>query len=216
MVIIGLIMVLFFLKRTIPYLIDFWANTLFKIMGKKVHITGKENIDEKQNFILVANHASLFDIVAIVSFFPTITWFGHERLLKIPLFSRILKITHYIPVKDRSIGNTRRMLEDLVTKSHEHSVAIFPEGTRTLDGRISPFHKGFIYLLRAAEIGVLPVTLNGFYNLKPKTRMHIDFSSRLEVFIHKPVDYNDLVNKKDLEILHDIKAIIESEYKYGG
>lgn len=212
MVIIALIMILLFLKRTIPFLMDFWANSIFFMMGKKVHLTGFENIKKEENYILVANHSSLFDIVAIVSFFPTVTWFGHERLLRIPLFRRILKLTDYIPVKERNIRNTREMLDHLVKKSHEHSVAIFPEGTRTLDGKINTFYKGFIYLLRASEIGILPVTLNGFFTLKPKIRTHIDFSPKLEAYIHKPIEYNQLVQKKDQEIIEMVKEIINSEY----
>jgi len=212
LVIVTLIMILFSLKRTIPYISYFWSNTIFHIMGKKIHVMGKENLEKGKNYIVVANHASLFDIVAIVSFFPTITWFGHERLLKIPLFSRILKLTDYIPVKERSIRNTREMLDHLVKKSHEHSVAIFPEGTRTLDGKINNFYKGFIYLLRASEIDILPVTLNGFYSLKPKNRAHIDFASKLEIFIHRPVRYHQLIEKEDHEIINVVKGVIESEY----
>jgi 1-acyl-sn-glycerol-3-phosphate acyltransferase len=212
MVIIALVFILFFLKRTIPYLIDFWANSIFFIMGKKIYITGRENIKKGDNYILVANHSSLFDIVAIVSFFPTITWFGHERLLKIPLFRRILKLTDYIPVREKSIKNTREMLEHLVQKSHEHSVAIFPEGTRSLDGKINVFYKGFIYLLRASKIDVLPVTLNGFYKLKPKTRPHIDFRAGLGIIIHKPIEYKKLSRKEDQEIMHEVREVILSGY----
>ena len=212
MVIIVLLFILVSLKRTIPYLIDFWANTIFFIMGKKIHITGRENIMDDKNYILVANHSSLFDIVAIVSFFPTVTWFGHERLLRIPLFSRILKLTDYIPVREKSISNTREMFDDLVQKSHEHSVAIFPEGTRTLDGKINKFYKGFIYLLRASEIDILPVTLNGFYCLKPKTRTHIDFSARLGIIIHQPIEYKKLYFKKDQEIIEEVREVVKSGY----
>ncbi len=212
LVILALILILFSFNRTVPHLIYFWANSLFFIMGKKIHVTGIENIEKRKNYIVVANHASLFDIVAIVSFFPTVTWFGHERLLKIPFFKRILKITDYIPFKERNIRNTRAMIEQLVEKSKEHSIAIFPEGTRTLDGKINKFFKGFIYLLRAAEIDILPVTLNGFFTLKPKNRRVIDFTPKLDVFIHKPIEYKQLVGKEDREILEIVRETVESEY----
>jgi len=212
LVIITLILILLSFKRTVPHIIYFWANSLFFIMGKKIHVTGIENIEKSKNYIVVANHASLFDILAIVSFFPTVTWFGHERLLRIPFFRRILKITDYIPFKERNIRNTREMLEQLVQKSKEHSVAIFPEGTRTLDGKINRFYKGFIYLLRATEIDILPVTLNGFFTLKPKNRVWIDFTPKLEVFIHKPIENKQLVEKEDHEILEIVKETVVSEY----
>lgn len=212
LVVLATFMILLRLKSTIPYLTYFWANSLFMIMGKKIHVMGRENIHPEERYILVANHSSLFDIPAIASFFPTVTWFGHERLMKIPLFRRILKMTDYIPAKEKNIRNTREMMEQLVQKSTEHSVAIFPEGTRTIDGRINTFYKGFIRLLKASDINILPVTLNGFYALKPKIRTTIDFSAKLGITIHKPIDRESLIEKEDHEIIDMVKSVIESEY----
>ena len=63
-----------------------WAKSVFLIMGKKLTVQGKENIDKNNKVHLVANHASLFDIVAITSFYPKVSWFGHERLAESPGF----------------------------------------------------------------------------------------------------------------------------------
>jgi 1-acyl-sn-glycerol-3-phosphate acyltransferase len=199
-------------RKTIQFLSMIWARSVFILMGKRLTVTGKENINKNEKYILVANHASLFDIVAITSFFPQVSWFGHERLLKIPVFSKFLKLTDYVPFKEPTIRNTRHMLQQLMEKSTSQSVALFPEGTRTLDGRINPFFRGFIYLFRTREIGILPVTLNGFYDLKPKNRFYINFGSRLGVTIHKPIPREDLINKSDNEILDSVRTVIESAY----
>jgi 1-acyl-sn-glycerol-3-phosphate acyltransferase len=200
------------MKGTIRFLLQVWAKSVFLIIGKKFLVHGKENIKKDERYILVANHGSLFDIVAIVSFYPGITWFGHERLLKVPLFSKILKMTDYVPFKDPTYKNTKEMIEQLVQKSRKHTVAIFPEGTRTLNGKINDFFKGFIYLFRTSDIGILPVTLNGFYKLKPKNRSYINFDSKLDVVIHKPMKREELINKTDAEIIETIKSVIESVY----
>jgi len=125
----------------------------------------------------------------------------------------ILRMTDYVPFKEPTVKNTKEMLEQLVLKSREHTVAIFPEGTRTLDGKINDFYKGFIYLFRTSDIGILPVTLNGFYKLKPKNRASINFDSRLEVIIHEPIKREELTAKTDIEIIEEVKSIIESAYK---
>jgi len=106
-----------------------WAKSVFIIMGKKFRVFGIENIKKGERYILVANHASLFDIVAITSFYPGISWFGHERLLKVPLFSSLLKIMDYVPFKEPNYRNTKQMIDQLIHKSKYQSVAIFPEGT---------------------------------------------------------------------------------------
>jgi 1-acyl-sn-glycerol-3-phosphate acyltransferase len=200
------------MKQPIRFLSQIWAKSVFLIMWKKFRIIGKENIKKECRYILVANHASLFDIVAIMSFYPGVSWFGHERLLKIPLFGRILKITDYVPFKEPTVKNTRQMLDQLVQKSRSQTVAIFPEGTRTLDGKINDFYKGFIYLFRTNEIAILPVTLNGFYKLKPKNRFYINFDSKLDVIVHKPIVREELIGKSDIEIIERVKSIIESVY----
>ncbi len=197
-------------KRAVRLVMQFWAKSAFIIIGKKLHIEGKENIKKTGKYILIANHASLFDIMAIISFFPGVSWFGHERLLKVPIFSQVLKMTDYVPMKRASIANTREMLDRLIEKSEGHTIAIFPEGTRTEDGKINEFFRGFIQVLRASEINVLPVTLNGFFILKPKNRFYINFSSRISVFIHEPLSRASLIDKDDAEIISIIKNIIES------
>ena len=197
-------------KRAVRLVMQFWAKSAFIIIGKKLHIEGKENIKKTGKYILIANHASLFDIMAIISFFPGVSWFGHERLLKVPIFSQVLKMTDYVPMKRASIANTREMLDRLIEKSEGHTIAIFPEGTRTEDGKINDFFRGFIQVLRASEINVLPVTLNGFFILKPKNRFYINFSSRISVFIHEPLSRASLIDKDDAEIISIIKNIIES------
>jgi 1-acyl-sn-glycerol-3-phosphate acyltransferase len=185
---------------------------VFMIIGKKFTIQGKENINKEKRYILVANHGSLFDILAIESFYPGISWFGHERLLKVPLFGMILRMTDYVPFKEPNYRNTKHMIEQLVKKSKYQTVAIFPEGTRTLNGEINQFYRGFIYLFRTREIEILPVTLNGFYNLKPKNRFYINFDAKLDIVIHKPIKREELIYKSDSEIIERVKAVIESAY----
>jgi 1-acyl-sn-glycerol-3-phosphate acyltransferase len=213
---VGILFVIFLTwlnaKRPVQLLTMVWAKSVFLIMFKKLRIYGRENIKKNEKYILLANHASLFDIVAIVSFYPEVTWFGHERLLRVPVFSRFLRMTDYVPFREPTVTNTRHMLEQLMEKANNQSVALFPEGTRTTSGKINPFYRGFIYLFRTRNIPILPVTLNGFYDFKPKTRFYIKFGSKLDVVIHKPVPAEHLSGKTDKEIIDTVKTIIESAY----
>ena len=121
-------------------------------------------------------------------------------------------MTDYIPFKEPTYNNTKQMIEQLVQNSKYQTVAIFPEGTRTLNGQINQFYRGFIYLFRTRDIEILPVTLNGFYKLKPKNRFYINFDSKLDVVIHKPIKKEELTGKNDLEIIETVKKVIESAY----
>jgi 1-acyl-sn-glycerol-3-phosphate acyltransferase len=198
------------MKKPVISIIRFWGRTVFYLIGRKLHIKGIENIKKDENYILIANHASLFDIAAIMSFFPGIAWFGRERLTRIPVFGKFLELTDYIPMKTTSYRNTKEMINLLADTSKGHTIAIFPEGTRTLTGKINDFYRGFVILLRSAEIDVLPVTLNGFFNLKPKNRFYIGFNSRLDVIIHDAIPRKEIINKSDSEIIDIVKSKIES------
>lgn len=216
---VGVVIVVFLswikAKKPVQFLCRIWAKSVFPIMGKKLIVNGKQNIVPGKKYILLANHASLFDIVAITSFFPAVSWFGHERLLKVPVFGRFLKLTGYVPFREPTVRNTRHMLQQLIERSVSQSVALFPEGTRTLNGRINPFYRGFIYLFRTHDIEILPLTLNGFYDLKPKNRFYIDFfAPKLEVIIHKSIPRIELIGKSDNEIIETVRKVIESAYHY--
>ena len=189
-----------------------WARTVFLLMGKRLRISGLEHFDKSKKYILVANHASLFDIMAIMAFHPRVSWFGHVRLTRVPVFRKLLKMINYIPVSKGSIRNTKVMVDKMVENSKGLTIAIFPEGTRTIDGNIHSFYRGFVHVLRASELELLPVTLNGFYQLKPKNRFYIKFNTRLNVVIHKPIAANDLMLKEDHEILQHAKEVILSAY----
>jgi 1-acyl-sn-glycerol-3-phosphate acyltransferase len=209
-VIISLPLAYLHYKKMVKLLIHIWAKSVFWVLGKRLRIYGIENYSNNKRYIIIANHASLFDIMAIMSFCPDVAWFGHERLMKVPIFNQILKMIDYVPTKEPNIKNTKLMLDDMVQKVKNHTIAIFPEGTRTLTGDMNNFYRGFVYILKASDADILPVTLNGFYSLKPKNRFHINFSAKVSVFINKPIDSIELKVKTDYEIITEMKKIIES------
>ncbi len=215
-VIVVIILCLAYLKwkRVICLVLSFWAKTVFPLMGKRLRIEGRNQFKKGEKYILLANHASMFDIIAIMAFYPNVSWFGHERLLRIPLLKQMLIMTDYIPMKISNVTNTRKMLVSLEEKAMKNTIAIFPEGTRTLDGKLNSFYRGFIHLLRATGHDILPVTLNGFYKLKPKNRFYINFGSKLEVMIHPPMEGKSLILVSDEEIMNRVIRVLESGNKY--
>ncbi len=198
------------LRKAVKYIVRFWAKSVFWVLGKRLKIYGIENYTSTKRYIIIANHASLFDIMAIMSFHPGVAWFGHERLMKVPVFNQILRMLDYMPVKEPTVKNTKQMLDQIIKKSNHSSIAIFPEGTRTLNGSMNNFFRGFVYIIRASDADVLPVTLNGFYSLKPKNRFHINFGARISVVINKPISSTELKEKTDEAIITEMKNIIES------
>lgn len=191
--------------------VQFWAHTIFALMGKRLHVQGREWIPASKGYLIVTNHASLFDIPAIMAIFPEIAWLGREYLIRIPLFGHMLRRMNYIVVDDDPAKSVRKILQQAIAGAQSFTIALFPEGTRTMDGQLSEFKRGFIHIMRAAELDVLPVTLNGMFELKPKTRFSIDPFVRLRIVINKPLAYSELQNLPNEEILNRVKSILEAD-----
>lgn len=211
--VIVLLSLLFYLlrwKKAKNTVIHAWAKGSFFLIGKRLYVEGKENIEKGKKYILMANHTSLFDIMGIMSVFPEVAWFGKEYLLKIPIFGTLLRINNYVPMKSSNLRNTKEMLGELIKNTNNHTVAIFPEGTRTVTGELGKFRKGFLHVLKASELDILPVSLIGFFDFKPKNRSYFCYRAKLTLKIHEPLLYSELRELIDNEIISRTRSSIES------
>ncbi|NPV02845.1 MAG: 1-acyl-sn-glycerol-3-phosphate acyltransferase [Brevinematales bacterium] len=211
---LALLFALFKLTGAVNVVFRMWAFSLFFITGMFVTVRGKENLEKGKGYIFLINHSSFFDIPGMMLIIPGIKWIGREKLVKIPVFGRMLLNTGYIPLNMNSVKSIRDTLAAALERGKESSaIGVFPEGSRSLDGRIGSFKRGFIYLLRNCDLDVVPITLNGFFSFKPKYRFYIDTAIPLEAIIHPPLSNAALREKTDEEIVSLTKSIIESEYK---
>ncbi|MBN2614881.1 MAG: 1-acyl-sn-glycerol-3-phosphate acyltransferase [Bacteroidales bacterium] len=198
------------LRKQIPAVIWFWATGSFLLIGKYYRIEGRENFDKRKKYILVSNHSSLFDIMGIMAICSRISWFGRANLMQIPVFGNVLRAINYVPMQTIDLKNTKNMMGQLINNSESQTVAIFPEGTRTTTGDLSRFRKGFLHVLKASQLDILPVTLNGFFEFKPKNRFYFNYPIKLSARIHPPITYNELQQLDDSEIIARVRNSIES------
>ncbi|MEN8121731.1 MAG: lysophospholipid acyltransferase family protein [Bacteroidota bacterium] len=209
-VLIILLLNVFGLQKAVRMVLSFWAHGTFFITGKIFRVQGIENLNRERKYILMANHASMFDIMGVMAICPNVSWFGRAHLLKVPVFGKFLEVINYIPMKSTDLRNTKQMIEQLVSKTQNQTVAIFPEGTRTNNGEMNSFRKGFLHVLKASELDILPVSLIGFFDFKPKNRFYFDYSAKLSAIIHAPIPYSELKTMDDKEIITMVQSKIES------
>ena len=210
---LGLLFAFLRAKRLLRWGQIFWARTIFALMGKRVHVRGREHFRAHQKYILITNHASLYDIPAVMAFCPQVSWLGRSYLTRIPLFGYFIRKIDYIAIDPGDREKSRRAIQQSIAKANTITVAIFPEGTRTLNGQIGEFKKGFVHILRATQLDILPVTMNGLFQLKPKNRFIIDPRSRIEVIINPPLRAADLITLTDNEIVQRARLAVCAQYK---
>lgn len=148
----------------------FWGRTVLWISGIHVTVNGLNNILPGRSYIYMANHQSNFDIPVLIAALPVqFRWLAKAELFKIPVFGRGMKGCGYISI-DRS--NRESAFESLnraaATIRNGTSVLVFPEGTRSYDGRIHPFKKGGFVLTVDAGVPIIPIIIDGTQSIMPK------------------------------------------------
>lgn len=194
----------------------FWCLFFYKIIGIKLVGKGLYNIDRTKHYLIIANHASYYDIPAIMYFLPNTIWVANKRFFDVLFFGSLLKKMGSIPVDSKNLKETIIKMEERskkVEKYNSSSIAIFPEGTRTLDGNIHKFKRGFLSIWKNTKFDLLPVTINGTYTVKPKWSFLIYHVKKVEVIFHKSIPFDNLNDFDNKEITDKLREIINKDYE---
>ncbi|MGA2140787.1 MAG: lysophospholipid acyltransferase family protein [Brevinematales bacterium] len=215
LLLIGLASAVMGLYSVVFRLIFFWTRCIFIMAWPGgLHISGSDNMESGRPYLIVTNHSSLFDIPAIMALQPNIAWLAKNHLFKIPVFGHLIRRLGCVPVERKNLIRTGREISFKAGgRIKNQSIGIFPEGTRTLDGNLLEFRRGFIRMFRNCRIDILPVTLNGFFSLKPKNRFVIHPGKKLEIIVHKPLTYMEFSDDTDENIMNTVRQRILMDYK---
>src|ERR1700727_1812121 len=140
-----------------------------RIAGIRVHVEGLENIPQGV-CIFASNHASNLDPVALTPNIPRrISLLAKKEVFKIPVLSKAIRMAHVVPV-DREDSEAAAASVDLAVKYLREGLSfeVFPEGTRSRDGRLLQFKRGTFVMAIRAGVPVVPVSLAGTQNLRRK------------------------------------------------
>jgi 1-acyl-sn-glycerol-3-phosphate acyltransferase len=151
----------------------FWGKILCRIAGVRVRVEGFEHIDPSQTYIFAGNHSGQYDIFSFQGYFPhDFRWIAKKELFRLPVFGQAMHRVGYIPI-DRSHGRqAMKSLDEAARRiAAGSSVLIFPEGTRSGDGRLQEFKAGAVLLAIKAGVPIVPLGFNGSYEVLPKGRL---------------------------------------------
>ena len=153
----------------------FWAKSILFASRVKIRVIGAETLRPDQSYIFMANHESNFDILALFAGLPVqFRWLAKAELFKIPIFAQGMRGCGYISIDRSNRESAFRSLREAAEKIKSGvSVMIFPEGTRSHDGRLLPFKKGGFVLAKGAGVPVVPIAIKGSRRIMAKTNMSI-------------------------------------------
>lgn len=166
----------------------FWGRLGITMAAIKLTVSGENYIPDGP-IIVMSNHASNFDILAMQGYFPRpLSWIAKKELFKIPVFGWSMRRGGYIPL-DR--GDGRKALKSMDEAAQQvrggTSVIIFPEGTRTRDGQLLPFKRGGFLLAVKAGVPVVPVSIVGSFAINPGGSLGLNLGRAVQLRIHAPI-----------------------------
>jgi len=176
------------------------------LVGVRIEVRGLEHLQAGCNYIFMSNHASNLDPPVLIPVIPgRCSVMVKKELFRIPVLGTGMKLSELVPV-DR--GDHEAAIESVhaaiaVLRKGLHMI-IYPEGTRTSDGRLLPFKKGPFHLAMDSGVPVVPVTLLGTYESWPKTRFALRPGTATVVF-HPPIDPHEFSDRDAL-----MKAVVDS------
>ncbi len=135
----------------------------------RVRVEGREKIRPGAAYVMVANHQSLLDVLVLFRLFAHFKWVSKIENFRIPCIGWNMWLNRYIPlVRGRrdSVARMMRLCEEALAAGS--SIMMFPEGTRSADGRLQAFKPGAFTLAQQAGVPILPIIVEGTAQALPK------------------------------------------------
>jgi 1-acyl-sn-glycerol-3-phosphate acyltransferase len=153
-----------------------------------LHVTGSENYEPGENYVMISNHQSLLDIPVVESLKMDYRWVSKIENFRVPVLGQSMHLAGYISLKRGDKESVIKMMQqsEKVLRKGE-SVFIFPEGTRSPDSEIKKFKSGAFRLAMQTNTPVLPVIIDGTGAVLPKKGFVFSSGHKLEMKILKPV-----------------------------
>lgn len=155
------------------FLLDSATAAAMKLLRIRVHVSGIEKIPKDTKVLFVSNHRSNFD--------PIITWYILKKWkiafvskpsnFKIPFFGRIIRKCCFMPIDRENPRNAIVTINKAakLLKKQEVSIGIYPEGTRSKNGQLLPFHNGVFKIAQKAEAAIVVLCVTGTEKISKRT-----------------------------------------------
>ncbi len=207
-----------------------WGQTIMKLMpGWSIAIEGRENLPGPGvPVVMVANHESMTDIWAMYYLGCQFRWLSKDTVFRLPMIGVAMKWCGYVPVnrKSRESG-AEAMRQSAVKLAMGLPMFFFPEGTRSMDGKIKPFKLGAFKLAQSAGVSVVPIVIHGAGELFAKGSLIPGTSAKVRLRVlpaipppplEAPIEvYSEMVRQKIIQGHADVlrNPVIETQFRGG-
>jgi len=157
------------------------------LSGVRLEVHGLVKIPSGCAAVFMPNHQSNCDPAAVFVVLPPVLVLAKKEFFRIPILGRAMRLRGFIPVDRQNRAKAIEAVEE-ATRSLKtgHHFLVFPEGTRSPDGRLQPFKKGVFVMAIKAQAAVVPISISGSREVMPKGKFAIT-PGPVRITIHDPV-----------------------------
>jgi 1-acyl-sn-glycerol-3-phosphate acyltransferase len=170
------------------YRFGIWGcRVALRLAGIRLDIRGQERIPAGRAVVFMANHQSMCDPPAVISSLPPARVLLKKSLFRVPILGTGMKLRGFVPVDRRNREQAIRAVDQAVEALRQgHSFLVYPEGTRSPDGRLLPFKKGAFVMALKAQVPIVPMSVSGASRIMRKGEMAIH-PGPLRITFHPPI-----------------------------
>jgi len=193
-----------------------WARLNIWMVPISVTVSGRENIDIKQSYVVIANHQSAFDIFVLYGFLDIdFKWVMKHELRKLPGIGIGCEKVGHIFIDRSDHESALKMLNTAKEKIvNGTSIIFFPEGTRSSDGIIRDFKKGAFKMALDLDLPILPVTIIGTKEILPNKTLNL-FPGKALMKIHEPISVKNYSDENINELIKKAREIMVKDISKG-
>lgn len=184
-----------------------WCNPVWR-----VRIEGRRHIRRNAAYVMVANHQSLLDILVLFRLFAHFKWVSKIENFRVPAIGWNMSLNRYIRLRRGDRASVEKMLRACERALAEgNSIMMFPEGTRSPDGRLRAFKPGAFSLALSTGAPILPIVVFGTAHALPKRGFVLQGRHAIRVRILPEIPHASFAGKSVETVTEEVRERIAAE-----
>ena len=184
-----------------------WLNPVWR-----VQVEGREKIDPAAAYVMVANHQSLLDILVLFRLFTHYKWVSKIENFRVPCIGWNMSMNRYIKLRRGDKESVDQMMVACEqTLKEGNSIMMFPEGTRSADGRLKAFKHGAFTLAKRVGAPILPIVVEGTAAALPKRGFVLQGRHAIRIRVLDAIPYARVASLSVEAMTEQVRNIIAAE-----
>ncbi|MCX6281892.1 MAG: lysophospholipid acyltransferase family protein [Bacteroidetes bacterium] len=178
----------------------------------RIRVVGREKIDKHETYVIVSNHQSGADIIVLFLLWNNYKWVAKKSLYSFPFIGWNMWLNRYIVIDRGKKSSMVKMMEDASkTLKSGSSVMIFPEGTRSKDGKLQAFKTGAFHLALQTGKPILPIVISGTSMAIRKGGFLVNKNHHIQAKVLTPIPYSSIQGMDPKNVTQMVHEMMQKE-----